>query len=102
MRFDRIAVALNRGPVVLSWDARQALMQRLQHVQETAHLRATFSAADAVRPVELHPARRTALLRALEGWASLDPNGYEPIPQELVDLRNALIADLHDSESAHV
>ena len=97
MRFDHVAVALSRGSVTLSWTARQALMQRLQHVQECAHLRASFSAAHAARPVQLRPGRRTALLLALEAW-SLDLDGYEPIPQELLDLRNALIADLHGSD----
>ena len=100
MRFDRVAVALNRGPVVLNWTARQALMRRLQHIQETAHIRASFSPVDAARPVELRLGQRALLLRALEAWA-LDPNGWEPIPQELLELRDALIADLRDSESVH-
>ena len=97
MRFDRVAVALNGSPVVLSWTARQALMRRLQHVQENTQIRATFSAVGATRPVKLRPGQRTALLRALEAW-SLDLNGDEPIPQDLLDLRNALIADLHGGE----
>ena len=93
MLLHRVAVALNQGPVIISWTARQALMRRLQHVQSNAQIRATFSAVGTSRPVELRPGQRTALLRALEAW-SLDLDGYEPIPQDLLDLRNALIADL--------
>ena len=55
------------------------------------------SALSTQRPVQLRPGQRTALLRALEAW-SLDLNGYEPIPQDLLDLRNALIADLNGGE----
>ncbi len=71
-------------------------MRRFQHVQENAQLRATFSAGEATLRVQLRPGQRNALLRTLEAW-SLDLDGYEPIPQDLLDLRNALIADLHGS-----
>ena len=93
-RLHLVAVALNRNAVTLSWTARQALMRRLQHVQENAQIRATFSAGDASWRVQLRPGQRNALLRALDAWA-LDLDAYEPIPQDLLDLRNALIADLH-------
>ena len=93
-RLHRVAVALNRSAVTLSWTSRQALMRRFQHVQENAQLRATFSAGEATLRVQLRPGQRNAVLRALEAW-SLDLDGYEPIPQDLLDLRDALIADLH-------
>ncbi len=94
MRLNLATLALNQGPLILSSTARQVLLRRLQHVQENSHLRASFSAVYPAVPVELRPGQRTALLRVLESWA-LDLNGYEPIPQELLDLRDALIADLH-------
>ena len=97
MRFDLITVALNGNPVALSSSARQALMRRLQHVQETVRLRASFTVADAWRPVTLMPGQRAALLLVLEVW-SLGPDDYEPIPRELLDLRNALLADLDRSD----
>jgi hypothetical protein len=98
IRLDRVTVALNRGPVTLSWTARQALMARLQHVQENQQIRASFSAGDASR-VQLRPGQRSALLLVLEVW-SLDLDGYEPIPQDLLDLRDALIADWYGLDSA--
>ena len=42
------------------------------------------------------PGQRSALLRALDAW-SLDLDGYEPIPPDVLGLRNALIADLYGS-----
>jgi hypothetical protein len=99
MRFDHVAIALNGNPVVLTWTGRQALLQRLQHVKENTQIRAAFSAGSASRPVQLRPAQRTALLLALEVW-SVGLDGYEPIPQELLDLRSALLADLHSANRA--
>ena len=96
-RLDSVAVALNRGPVILTWNARQTLMRRLQHVQSTARIRVAFESAGASRPVELTGGQRTALLLTLEGW-SLDLDGYEAIPPELLELRNELITDLHGAE----
>lgn len=98
VRLNLAIVALNQDPLVISSTARQALLQRLQHVRETASLRASFSAVYPAVPVELRPGQRTALLLVLKSWA-LDPaDGYEPIPQELLELRNALIADLHGDD----
>jgi hypothetical protein len=95
-RLDRVTVPLNRGDVLLTWDARQALMRRLQSVQETFRLRASFEAVGASRPVNLTGGQRTALLVVLEAW-SLDLDGHEAMPQGLYSLRDALITDLHDT-----
>jgi len=96
VRLRPAVVPLNR-PVTLSWNARQALLGRLQHVQETAHLRASFSDVYPAPAFQLRPGQRMALLRVLEAWA-VDLDGPEPIPDELVDLRSALTADLNGSE----
>ena len=94
-RLDQITVALSRGDVTLSWDTRQALMARLQHVQSTSNLRATFEAVGATRPVELNPAQRATLLGLLDEW-SLGRDTDEAMPEELLELRNALRDDLAD------
>ena len=97
VRLNLVTVALNRSLVTLTWTARQALLGRLQHVRENVGLRATFGAVDAAGSVELRPGQRAVLLLTLVTWA-LDPDGYEPIPQELLDLRDALIAEQHGGE----
>lgn len=89
-RLDQITVALNRGDVALTWEARQALMARLQHVHDSSSLRATFEAVGATRPVELNPAQRATLLGLLEEW-SLE---QDAMPAELNELRDALSEDL--------
>ena len=96
-RLDRVTVVLNRGNVTLTWDTRQALMRRLQYVQETARLRVAFEAVGASLPVDLTGSQRTALLLVLEGW-SLDLDGHERMTKDLFQLRDALIADLHDAK----
>jgi hypothetical protein len=97
VRLTFATLALGRGPLVISSTARQALLRRLQHVHERSSLRASFSAVYPAVPVELRPGQRTALLFALDAWAR-DVDGYEQIPQELLDLRDALIADSRGSE----
>ena len=56
-------------------------------------LRAAFTAGGTSWPVHLRPGQRGALLLILENWA-FDLSGYEPIPEDLLDLREALVADL--------
>ena len=85
-RLDRVTIALNGGDVVLSWASREALMQRLQEVNESSQIRRSFTAVGASRPVALSPAQRADLTVILDQW-------LQNLPDELLDLRNALIAD---------
>jgi len=94
-RLDHITVALNGGDVTITWNTRQALLRRLQHVQETARLRAAFDAVGASRSVELTSGQRSALQQALENWSR--DEAYEQIPEELTLLRAALADDLNDT-----
>ena len=90
-RLDTITVALSRGDVTISWDARQALLARLQHVNDSSSLRAMFEAVGA-RPVELNPAQRATLLGLLDEWTLED----DALPADLIGLRDALSEDLAD------
>jgi hypothetical protein len=92
-RLDMITIALQRGDVEITWDARQALLARLQHVNESSSLRAMFEAGGASRPVELNPAQRATLLGLLEEWPI---DGADAMPGELNELRDALAKDLAD------
>ena len=93
MLLHKVVVELKGGPVVLGWPAYEALMGRLQHVRETVHLRAAFTASGTSWPIQLRPDQRGKLLLILEDWA-FDLSGYEPIPEDLLGLREALAADL--------
>ena len=60
-RLDRVTIALNGGDVVISWASREALLQRLEEIQEHSRIRLSFTAVGASRPVALSPraTRRT-------------------------------------------
>ena len=94
-RSNRVTVALTRGGHTISWDAREALMERCKFVHSTARIRAAFGAVGATRAVTLSPGQRAVLLAVLEGWAFEQSD--QPMPVELRELRVALIKDLHDT-----
>jgi hypothetical protein len=96
-RLGSVTVSLRRGDITLSWETRDALMARLKDIKTTARIRAAFTAVGVSRPVKLNRGQKAALLSALEEW-SLGSGGYDGIPKGLVELRNALIDDLHDRE----
>jgi hypothetical protein len=94
-RLDRITIALNRGDVIISWDTRQELMARLQHVRSNSGLRVGFGAVGASRPVELSVGQRAALLKVLAEWR---PNEDDGIPAGLLELRHALTDEMAGGE----
>jgi hypothetical protein len=94
--FDRVTVALQRNrSVALNLDAGEALVDRLRDVQETVwpRLRDEFEEAGTSRPVFLASFQRSALLSALEDW-SRELEGDSAMPDDILELRNALVADL--------
>ena len=86
-----ITIALNRGNVTITRDARQALMARLQHVRDSSSLRATIDAVGSKRAVELNPAQRATLLGLLQAWST---DVDDAMPADLTELRDALREDL--------
>jgi hypothetical protein len=88
-RLDQITIALNSGNVPLTWASRQQLMARLQHIESSAKIRATFEAVGTTKAVELTVGQKAALLNALCDWA-LGRDGYEAMSAELFTLRNLL------------
>jgi len=70
-RVDYVTVALTDGDVPLLWEVRQQLMARLEHVESTGRIRASFAAVGASgRRIELTWGEKAALLAALADWAS--------------------------------
>lgn len=93
-RLDRVTITLNSADVILDWDSRQALMARLQDVQTTAKIRASFEAFGA-RPVDLSTGQQSVLLKVLQDWYT-GGGSDEAMPEGLFHLRNALINDQAD------
>jgi hypothetical protein len=92
-RLDRVTVALGDREVIVSWNTREALMAQMQDFDAT-ELREAFDAVGATRPVELGPSQRDALLQLLEAWS----RDEDPMPKELVELRDALIDGFDETE----
>jgi hypothetical protein len=92
-RLDQITIALNSGNVPLTWASRQQLMARLQHIESSAKIRATFEAVGTTEPVALTVGQKAALLTALGHWAQ-GRDGYEAMSSELFTLRNLLIEEV--------
>ena len=61
-------------------------MERCKAAHEVTQIRATFAAVGTSRPVTLKPRE---LLRILDAWSSNGAGG-EPMPEELLELRDAL------------
>lgn len=98
--------------VTLMWPTREALIRRLESVEGTPRERGRLAAVSALPPtvpvhemfkavrpsVEFPPhvgltgSQQTALLLALEDW-SADETGYEPMPEQLFTLRDALASE---------
>jgi hypothetical protein len=81
-RPDRVRIALPAGEVTIAWDARQALMRRLQHVKEGGRIRESFEAGRATPPVRLNQGQCDTLHRVLLDWPN---NGMPPDLRELAD-----------------
>jgi hypothetical protein len=96
-RLYRVSIALGSRRVHISWEARDALLARLQRVGTIGTVRVAFTAVGATRTVSLTPPERATLLDALENWA-LEADKFEAISAELRALRDAVIADLHHAE----
>jgi hypothetical protein len=64
-------------------------MERCKAAHEVTQIRATFAAVGTSRPVTLKPRQRAELLRILDAWSSNGAGG-EPMPEELLELRDAL------------
>lgn len=94
---DSLIVWLNRETlVVLNGDSRELLMRRLQPVQSVwPQLSDEFGSAEGGVPLYLSGDHRRELLGTLEKW-SLDADLDDPMPRDLLDLRDALRVDLRD------
>jgi hypothetical protein len=93
-RLDTVRIRVNRVEFTLTWAARDALLSRLQHVNESVGLRQGFSAVGATRPVELNAAQTAKIIAVLEEWSWEE--GDPPMPEELTVLRAALADDLNN------
>lgn len=98
-RLDRIAIALDRIDVVLSWTARTALLDALATLESGRGIRNAFEAVGATRPVTLTLPQKAELLLAIDQWSARSLGGLSALPDGILDLRGALHNDLHHARS---
>jgi hypothetical protein len=97
-RLNRVEVLTSRaqpGSVAISWDAREALLERLGLGEEHAAAVDAFRAVGASRPVRLRLEDKQTLCQVIDEWM-YDVGGGQ-LPEGIFDLRNALHDDLHDT-----
>ena len=97
-RIDRVTIALREKDVVISWAARDALIDQLPGLETGAAIRAIFEGVGASSPVQLTDDQKVELLRVIDVWAEQTDGGYEALSDGIVDLRTALIEDVHEAE----
>ena len=95
-RLDRVSITLRDSDVTITWDDREALIARLDRINSTYGIRASFAAVGATRPVELDARQRAALLKFLDDW--IQAAGAEAMPHGLYHLGNALSEDVRGSD----
>jgi hypothetical protein len=91
-RLERVAIATAFGPVVVSWDERDQLLERLRrdrgHASSTV---AAFEAVGASRPVALDSKGKAAVLTAIDAWVG--DVGPGELPARVEKLLQALEQD---------
>ena len=98
---DHVQIALSRGTIALPWASRQALLERLAQLNSLRDVRKKFVDVGMSRPVRLTQQQKGALSEVIEVWGSREPGGLtDGLPDGIVELRNALGADLHDAGSS--
>ena len=83
---------------MLPWPSRHALVDQIGRSDSLQRVRVAFEAVGTSRPVELAPDEKDALVHVIETWGGeVDGWSEKGLPAGILELRNALYDDLHDS-----
>ena len=74
---ERVTITAGRESVVISWDERQELLERLRQVENTVALVGKLLDVGTRRPVELEPGDVDVLMDVLVAWQR---GGGSPAP----------------------
>jgi len=85
-RLDRVQIDVAGNIVEITWDERDALLEKLRGVAGSDAVIAKFEAVGASRPVELEDGERGHLRVALEFW-----EGVSVLPDGIACLLAALV-----------
>jgi hypothetical protein len=91
-RLDRVTIRVDERDVVIPRASRDALLNRIAHLESMWPVVAAFRAVGATRPVELTRSQKLGLLDVIDGWA--EHVGVDELPEGVSRIRVALSADV--------
>jgi hypothetical protein len=91
-RLDRVSVGVGADGVVIPRASRDALLNRITHLESMWPVVAAFRAIGATRPVELTHSQKLGLLDMVDAWA--DDAGVDELPEGIWRVRVALSEDV--------
>ena len=94
----RTQVAFSREVVLVDWDARHELLERMRRRLAIEGIVEVFEAAGTSAPVKLSAADKRLFLAELDAW--LNEVGKPGLPEGIWELRNAVARDLGDATTA--
>jgi len=90
-RLEHVEVLTAFGPVTLTWEARDRLLDELRHLDSLADVVADFVNAGASRPVRIPEGERLAVASVIEMMGQQSRGGLVGLQGGLFELRNALV-----------
>jgi len=91
-RIDKVTIALSRTDVVIPWDSREKLIDRIHRDPAAEPTVVAFQGAGTTAPVRLDLAGKRLLLDEIQQWIS--DGTLASLPDGLYDLRNELRSEV--------
>jgi hypothetical protein len=98
-RLDNVTIKLNRGTATLPWPSRDALLEKLTHVEHGTSIRDAFEAVGASRPVELTLEQKAKLHGVIDNWIDGLEGGVDDLDEGIRELWAGLYADVYGDET---
>jgi hypothetical protein len=98
-RPDPVEVALKRGTAKLRAPSRDALFERLAHVEDGTSIRDAFEAVGASRPVQLTREQKAKLHRVIDDWINERKGDSDELDEGIRDLWAGLYDDVYGGKS---
>jgi hypothetical protein len=98
-RPNRVEVALNRGTAKLRPPSRDALLERLAHVEGGTSIRAAFEAVGASRPVKLTREQKAKLHGVIDDWINELRGSGDDLDEGIRDLSTGLYDDVYGDKN---
>jgi hypothetical protein len=98
-RLDNVTIKLNNRTVTLPWPSRDALLEKLTHVEHGTSIRDAFEVVGASRPVELTREQKVKLHSVIGDWINELKGGADDLDEGTRELWAGLYADVYGDET---